>query len=99
MYKIYFALALARFTAAHGDESDGWVAESTVIGKENWKSCASDSDCANSELICAEAYWKDMETGAGGLAKGCQVAALCQGTGSWAWGPDKFAVICSDAQK
>ena len=99
MYKISFALALAGFVAAHGDEEEGWVPQDTVVGVANWASCTADDDCSGAELVCAEAYWKDQTTGAGGRAKGCQPAQLCQGSGSWAWGADKFAVVCSDAQK
>ena len=98
MFKIYSTLALIGLAQAHGDENDGWVADSAPLGKDAWKTCTTDDDCV-ADMVCAEAFWGDLGSGAGGRAKGCNPAALCQGTGAWAWGPDQFQVLCSQAQK
>ena len=100
MFKIYTTLALIGLANAHGDESDGWVASSEPLGKENWKSCMTDEDCAvdGENISCVEAHWSDLGSGAGGRAKGCSPTALCSGTGAWNWGPDQFQMVCSQAQ-
>ena len=100
MYKIYSTLALIGLAQAHGDESDGWVASSTPLGKDAWKSCMTDADCAvdGVDISCVESYWMDLGSGAGGRARGCNPTALCSGTGAWTWGPDQFQMVCTQAQ-